>query len=129
MLRRWLGWVKGLITRRAQARTRQECDHRELIDRTGATLSMRLPHGKYTAVGEAAVEGSRVLLEEAAVLSRMLQCELLAPPQGWGNKDIDRDGSTDRGKEDNNEAESGHEEGGIKEGRAGRNEGDSAASG
>ena len=53
-----------------------------LIDRTGATLSMRLPLGKYTAAGEAAAEGSRVLLEEATVLSRMLQRELLAPPQG-----------------------------------------------
>ena len=44
-----------------------------------------------------------------------------------GNKDIDRDGSTDRGK-DNNEGESGHEER-IEEGRAGGNDGDSEASG
>ena len=53
-----------------------------LIDRTGATLSMRLPLGKYTAAGEAAAEGSRVLLEESTVLSRVLQRELLAPPLG-----------------------------------------------
>ena len=45
------------------------------------------------------------------MLSRMLQRELLAPPQGGGNRDIDRDGSTDRDKEDNDEGESGHEEG------------------
>ena len=38
-----------------------------------------------------------------------------APPRGWGNRDIDRDGSTDRGKEDNDEGEIGHEEG-MKEG-------------
>ena len=57
MLRRRLGWVKGFITRRAQARTRQDYHHRVLVDRTGATLSMRLPIGKYTAVGEAAAEG------------------------------------------------------------------------
>ena len=53
-----------------------------LIDRTGATLSMRLPLGNYAAAGEAAAEGSRVLLEESTVLSRMLQRELLAPPLG-----------------------------------------------
>ena len=35
----------------------------------------------------------------------MLQHELFAPPQG----DIDRDGSTNRGKEDNDEGESGDE--------------------
>ena len=62
---------------------------------------MRLPHGKYTADGEAAAEGCWVLLEEATVLSRMLQRELFAPPQGGGYRDIDRDGSTDRDKEDN----------------------------
>ena len=43
---------------------------------------MRLPRGKYAAVGEGAAEGSWVLLEEATVLSRILQRELLAPPQG-----------------------------------------------
>ena len=106
---RWgLGWVKGFITRRAQARTRQDFDTRVLIDRTGATLSMRFPLRKYTAVGEPVAEGSRVLLKKVTVLSRMLQRELLATPQGGGNRDIDRDGSTDRGKEDNDEGESGH---------------------
>ena len=43
-------------------------------------------------------------------------------------RDIYREGSTDRGKEVNDEGESGHEEG-IKEGRAGGNDGDSEASG
>ena len=90
---------------------------------------MRFPHGKYTAVGEAAADDSWVLPEEATELSRMLQCELLAPPQVGGNRDTNRDGSTDRDKEDNNDGESRHEEGGIKERRAGRNEGDSKASG
>ena len=41
---------------------------------------------------------------------------------------IDRDGSTDRGKEDNDEGKSGHE-GGMKEMRARRNDGDSESSG
>ena len=62
------------------------------------------------------------------MLSRMLQRDLFAPPQGGGNRDIDRDGSTDRDKEDNGEGESGHEEG-IKEGRAGENDSDSEVSG
>ena len=128
MLCRALGYVKGFIMRRAHARTRQDYDYRVLIDRTDAALSMRLPRGKYTAVGEAAAEGSWVLLEEATELSRMLQRELLAPPQGGGNRYIDRDGSTDRGKEDNDERESGHEEG-TKEGPAGGTDGDSKASG
>ena len=48
--------------------------------------------------------------------------------RGGGNRDIDRDGSTDRGKEDNDGGESGHEEG-IKEGPAGENDGDSEESG
>ena len=52
---------------------------------------------------------------------RLLSCRechnvsYFAPPRGWGNRDIDRDGSTDRGKEDNDEGEIGHEEG-MKEG-------------
>ena len=66
---------------------------------------MTLPLGKYTAVGDSAAEGSRVLLEEGTELSRMLQRGLLEPPQGRGNGDIGRDGSTDRGKEDNDEGE------------------------
>ena len=107
MLRLGLGYVKGFITRRAQARTRQDYDHGVLIDRIGAALSIRLPLGKYTVLGEAAAEGSWVLLEEVAELSKMLPPELLVPPQGGGNRDIDRDGSTDRGKEDNGEWDSG----------------------
>ena len=47
---------------------------------------------------------------------------------GSGNRDIDRDGCTDRGKEDNDEGESGYEEE-IKEGRARGNDVDSEASG
>ena len=99
-----------------------------LIDRTGATLSMRLPLGNYAAAGEAAAEGSRVLLEEATVLSRMLQRELLAPPQGGeaGTSNVAVALTVVRG--DNDEGESGHEEG-IKEGPAGENDGDSEESG
>ena len=67
-----------------------------------------------------------MLLEEATSLSKMLQRELLAPQQGGGNRDIYRDGSTDRDKEVNDEGESGHEEG-TKEGRVGGNDGDSEA--
>ena len=86
VLRRGLGWVNGFITRRAQARTRQDYDYRVFFDRTVATLSMRLPLGKDTAVGEAAAERSWVLLEEATSLSKMLQRDILAPPQGGGGQ-------------------------------------------
>ena len=65
MLRRRLGWVSGFITRRAQARTRQDYDYRVLLERTGATLSRKLPLGKYSAVDEAAAEGAWVLLEQS----------------------------------------------------------------
>lgn len=64
---------------------------------------MKLTLGTYTVVGEAAADGSWVLLEEATALSRMLQRELLAPTQGVGIKDIYRDDCTDRIKEDNGE--------------------------
>ena len=82
MLRRGLGWVKGFITRWTQARTRQNYGYRVLIERTGATLSMKLPLGKYTAVDEAAAERAWVLLEKSNALSRMLQRELLAERAG-----------------------------------------------
>ena len=84
VLRRGLGWVNGFITRRALARTRQDYDSRVLFDRTGATLSMKLPLGKDTAVGEAAAEPSGVVLEEAPSRTKTLQREVLAPPQGGG---------------------------------------------
>ena len=61
---------------RAQAWTRQDYDYRVSIERSGATPSMRLPLGKYTAGGKAVIEGSTVLLEEADALSTMLQREL-----------------------------------------------------
>ena len=86
MLRRGLGGVKGFITRRAQARTRQDYECRVLIDRTSATISMRLTLVEYTAVGEATAKGSWLLLEEATAISRMLQRELLAPPKGGGQQ-------------------------------------------
>ena len=50
-------------------------------------------------------------LEKSNALSRMLQRELLAAPQGAGRGDIDGDGGTDCGKEDNEEGENGDEEG------------------
>ena len=109
--RRGLGWVKGSITRRAQVRTRQNHDYRVLIERTCVTLSKTLPLGKYTAVDEAAAEGAWVLLEKYNALSRMLQRELLAAPQGAGRGDIDGDGFTDCGKEDNEDGENGDKEG------------------
>ena len=58
MLRRGLGWVNDFITQWVQPRTRQDYDYRVSTDRTGATLSMRFPLGKYTAVGEAVAESS-----------------------------------------------------------------------
>ena len=79
VLDRGLGWVKGFLTGRAQAQTRQDCDCKVLMDLTGATLSMRLPHDRYTAVGQAAAEGSWVLLKEVTMLPRMFHSELLAP--------------------------------------------------
>ena len=123
MLRRGLGWVKGFITRRAQARTRQNYDYRVLIERTGATLSVKLPLGKHTAVDEAAAEGTWVLMEKSSALSRMNQRELLAAPQGAGRGDIDGDGGTDCGKEDNEEGDNGDDEG-RKESGGGGEDGD-----
>ena len=101
-----------------------------LIERTGATLSMKLPLGKYTAVDEAAAEGAWVLLllEKSNSLSRTLQRELLAAPQGAGRGDIDGDGGTDCGKEDNEERENGDEER-RKESGGGGEDGDIEGSG
>ena len=124
MLRRGLGWVKGFITRRrAQARTHQNYDYRVVIERTGATLSKKLPLGKYTAVDEAAAEGAWLLLEKSNALARMLQRELLAAPQGASRGGIDGDGGTGCGKEDYEEGENGDEEG-RKESWGGGEDGD-----
>ena len=80
-LRRGLGWVKGVITRR-ERHGHAKTTTKGLVDGTDTTLSMRLPLGKYTAVVEAAAEGSWVLPEAATARSRTLQRELLAPLQG-----------------------------------------------
>ena len=96
-------------------------DYRVLIDRAGATLSMKLPLGKYTAVAEAAADGAWMLLGKSNALSRILRRELLAAPQGAGRGDIDGDGGTDCGKEDNKE--------GRKEGGEGGEDGDITGSG
>ena len=112
MSRRGLGSMKGFITRRAQARTRLNYDCRVLIKQTVAALCMKLPLGKYTAVDEAAAAGIQVLLlEKSIALSKMLERELLAAPQGAGRWDIDGDISTDRGKDDHEEGGDGDEEG------------------
>lgn len=72
---------------------------------------MRLLRENCTAVDEAAAEGSWVLLEKINSLPKMLQRELLAASQGGDNRGIDGDGSTDRGKKDNDERESNDEQG------------------
>ena len=65
----------------------------------------------YTAVDEAAAEGALMLLNMCNALSRMLQRELLAAPQGAGRGDIDRDGGPVCGKEGNEEEENADEDG------------------
>ena len=102
-------------------------EYRVLIDRSGATLFMRLPIAKYSAVREATAEASWVLLEQSA-FANALTCTIGTSAQGGGKTDIDRDGSTDRGKEDNDEGGSGHEKE-IKEWPAGGNNVDSEANG
>ena len=63
--------MKRFLTRRAQARTRQNYDYRVLIERTGATRSTKLPLGKYTAVADVAAEGCWVILEKFTAISRI----------------------------------------------------------
>ena len=54
--------------------------------------------------------------------------QVCATAERGGNKDIDRDGGTDRGKEDNDEVESSHGEG-NEGGQVAENDGDSETSG
>lgn len=83
-----------------RAQTRHTYEFMVFIERSGATLGMRLPPGKYTAAGdEAMTAGSWILLEEVHTLSRMLQRELVEAPQGGDvrNRGIKGGGSNDRG--------------------------------
>lgn len=61
MLRLGAGWVQGVITRQAQARTRHLYDYRVFLDSEGSTRSMKLPLAKYSVDG-ASAEGSWALL-------------------------------------------------------------------
>ena len=88
-----------------------------------STLSVKLPLRKYNAFDEAKAEGAWVLLQKSDALSRMLQRERLAAPQGAGRGDIDSDGGTDCGKEDNEEGDNGDEEGRKESGGAGEDGG------
>lgn len=49
MLRLGVGWVNGVITRQAQARTHHLYDFRVFLDNDGSTRSMRLPLDQYSA--------------------------------------------------------------------------------
>ena len=47
LLRLGIGWLKGTMTRQAQARTRHLYDYRFFVDRDGSTHSVKLPLSKY----------------------------------------------------------------------------------
>ena len=61
MLRLGVGWLKGIITRQVQARTRHLYDFRVFLDSDGSTRSVELPLAKYS-VDDASAEGSWALL-------------------------------------------------------------------
>ena len=63
----WLGmgWFRGVITRKAQARTGDRYDFRVFLETDGSTRSVKLPLAKYSVDG-AAAEGSWALLSRCA---------------------------------------------------------------
>ena len=61
LLRLRMGWFRGVITRKAQARTSHLYDFRVFLETDGSTRSMKLPLAKYSVDGVAA-EGSWVPL-------------------------------------------------------------------
>ena len=61
MLRLGAGWLKGIITRQGQARTRHLYDFRVFLDSDDGTRSVKLPSAKYSVDGSSA-EGLWALL-------------------------------------------------------------------
>ena len=57
-----MGWFRGVITRKAQARTSDRYDFRVFLETDGSTRSVKLPLAKYSVDGAAAAEGSWALL-------------------------------------------------------------------
>ena len=60
-----LGWFRGVITRKTQARTSDRYDFRVFLETDGSTRSVKLPLAKYS-VDEATAEGSWALLSRCA---------------------------------------------------------------
>ena len=60
-----MGWFRGVITRKAQARTSDRHDFRVFLETDGSTRSVKLPLAKYSVDG-AAAEGSWALLSRCA---------------------------------------------------------------
>ena len=65
LLRLGMGWFRGVITRKAQARTSDRYDFRVFLETDGSTRSVKLPLAKYSVDG-AAAEGSWALLSRCA---------------------------------------------------------------
>ena len=65
LLRLGMGWFRGVITRKAQARTSHLYDFRVFLETDGSTRSMKLPLAEYSVDG-AAAEGSWALLSRCA---------------------------------------------------------------
>ena len=65
LLRLGMGWFRGVITRKAQARTSDRYDFRVFLETDGSTRRVKLPLAKYL-VGGAAAEGSWALLSRWA---------------------------------------------------------------
>ena len=65
LLRLDMGWFKGVIKRKAQARTSDRYDFRVFLETDGSTRRLKLPLAKY-AVDGAAAEGSWALLSRCA---------------------------------------------------------------
>ena len=65
LLRLGMGWFRGVITRKAQARTSDRYDFKVFLETDGSTRSVKLPLAKYSVDG-AAAEGSWALLSRCA---------------------------------------------------------------
>ena len=65
LLRLGMGWFRGVITRKAQARTSDRYDLSVFLETDGSTRSVKLPLAKYSVDG-AAAEGSWALLSRCA---------------------------------------------------------------
>ena len=65
LLRLGMGWFRGVITRKARARTSERYDSKVFLETDGSTRSLKLPLAKYSVNG-AAAEGSWALLSRCA---------------------------------------------------------------